>query len=145
MGFVVRSEFRGLGGLRWGSSTAARYRVVPGGRTRGSTIIIGPRRAGHAPVGVTRYRGSNGDGRPGRRAAPRPDRPGCRWPALRRIVTAAPAAGGTPGEIRRRLPLTGDARYPPLTCTAPAGGDLVKSRAAAWVPLPNTFSQRSET
>ena len=71
MGFVVRSEFRGLGGLGWGSSTAARYRVVPGGHTRGSTIVVGMRRAEQAPVNVTRYRGSSGDGRPGRRAAPR--------------------------------------------------------------------------
>jgi len=57
------------------------------------------------------------------------------------------AAGdrGIPGEFWRPLFLTGDADYPPLTCTAPAGMDPVISHAAGRVLPPKNSSQRSET
>jgi hypothetical protein len=86
LGFVSGLGF-GLGGLEWGSSVAARYRVVRGERTPGSIVICGTRRASivarpqRAPVNVTRYRRSCGYGPPVRRAAPR------RW------ASAAAAAG----------------------------------------------------
>jgi len=77
MEFVVRSGIR-TRGLEWGSSAAARYRVVRGERTRGSALTHGTRRAGlaagarWAPVNVS-YRRSSGYGLPmrhaGRRAA----------------------------------------------------------------------------
>ena len=44
LGFVYGLGL-GLGGLEWGSSVAARYRVVRGERTPGSIVICGTRRA----------------------------------------------------------------------------------------------------
>jgi len=49
MGFVVRSGIR-TRGLEWGSTVAARYRVVLGERTPGSTVTRGTRRAGRRPA-----------------------------------------------------------------------------------------------
>ena len=126
LGFVYGLGF-GLGGLEWGSSVAARYRVVRCERTPGSIVICGTRRASivarpqRAPVNVTCYRRSCGYGPPVRRVAPR------RWPAqpLRPVRPDAHLHGCTgcqPGSpansdilcrrLRRELRA--------VTCTAPA-------------------------
>ena len=61
------------GGLKWGSSVAARYRVVRDDHTRGSIVICSTRRASivarpqRARVHVTRCRESCGYGLPMRR------------------------------------------------------------------------------
>jgi len=74
---VVWSGDAGPGGLGWGSSLAARCRVVRGEGTRGSIVICGTHRASilvrprWAPVNVTSYRASCGYGLPSWRAAPR--------------------------------------------------------------------------
>jgi len=113
--------------LEWGSSVAARYRVVRGERTQGSIVICGTSRASivarpqRAPVNVTCYRGSCGyglpmwrGGHPCRSAQPlRPVRPECH---LHGCTGCQPGSPANSDILCRRL--RPDLR--PVTCTAPA-------------------------
>jgi len=84
MEFAVRSGIR-TRGLEWGSSVAARYRVVRDERTRGSALTHGTRRAAivagarWALVNVS-YCRSSGYALPMRRAGRR--RGCCGWAGL---------------------------------------------------------------